>query len=305
MKKIFCLLSSVMSLSANAINNLDSGQITYPDSRHMNLIGTPTSTSRDAKYSQPLFKTPRAQILDEGYDNLPTCPTTPSCPDINGKMPNGTTPTTLPPATCPDYCKVTRKVSFQTYNITFFGMSIATVVTKIMGTTPAICPPDYGSFAVYKMDKEILYKTNTRDETPEPYPIKAISTYDQYLQQGYLCDLIPQYSPVESCGGKLGVTLNQRTYIQPPGFGMDSVTGVGVYTAEIKDIYCYWFLSPGTCGGSVFPISCNPQEPTSAKYYYPYSLYKCYPPPGLYYGVNMVPTGLVCSHIQPTWESHH
>src|SRR5579871_5465752 len=70
---------------------------------------------------------PSNPLTLQQYATLPTCPSNPVCPDINGNLPAGTT------KNCPSYCTVTRQDIIRTVGSN----------TVIDSSTPAICPSNY------------------------------------------------------------------------------------------------------------------------------------------------------------------
>lgn len=225
-------------------------------------------------------KTQAGNLYNMPYSSLPTCPTTPICPDINGKYPPGGSA-----ASCPDACTVTRQAQTQTVQ----------GATRVLSVTPAVCPTNYVKVADYNLQPDIVNMPS-----PAPvYPIPDIASLNNYRNAGYSCFLNynDSYRLYQYCA-YTGLSVPYTTSNDPAvQVGVDAVIAgyVGQYVISYgSGCYADKYCNPGA------PVSCGVIHSTS--YYNYYLYYMCQPPGGLYYTSNLIPASVVCSSQLPQWK---
>jgi hypothetical protein len=260
-------------------------------------IVPPGSGSLPLQAKHPGVSIPTLPISNENYSNLPVCPVTPVCPDINENTPYGKTPN------CPDSCTVTRSVQFKTVGYD------AGAVNQIVSTTDAVCPAGYTGVATYNSAPEIKFA-----ETMQlaPYPVTN-ANYVAYRNAGYTCTLTP---PI---GAAIGNKYIQYCNEKPPGLKVNDphsseykpTDKITEYDTEIKGYegqYTYFDtqcvavnpFDPYNCNTG--PASCDSLGLHHRRNRYYYSYFQCTYPSGLYFTANMIPISIVCSHVRPVWQ---
>lgn len=206
-------------------------------------------------------------VTNERYDNLPACPSSVSCLDINGR---GSATAT----SCPDMCTITRSVNLAGSNI--------------QSTSQPVCPTGYAEVATYNMQSEISYQ-------PTPiYPYILYSLYTAtYQPQGFTCTGVPWASgSSSSCVFYAAAAFSCHV----PGVNTDVGGYLGQYTSCSLSPYCY---SNNTCTGNVSFCGTSGYIWQSVTVSYMFDM--CSPPATLYYTGYDVPTSKVCARVNPVW----
>lgn len=277
------LPTAPLAATSSGSSGVDSGRVRPP--------GGATTTVA------PLYSgivVPAGPVTNEQYANLAACPSTPVCPDINGRTLGNAA------VNCPDFCRVDRDVVESTVGN----------VVRVLSTTAAACPLGYAVAATYKLGKEIMLNNHP---PPAPFPIFDPALYNAYRLAGYSCMLTATQGTYEICGGSglsssLEISFTLTTpYPITPGNALGQYTsGGGVGTYCKPESGTAGFGLPVYTDNIPFP-PCTMACPgalasmVDTKYAYHYSFVMCIPPAGLYYTENMIPTALVCAVRKHAW----
>jgi hypothetical protein len=239
----------------------------------------PVAMSKEVSSEEP-------RIENERYDLLERCPLTLVCPDERGKLPPGIA------QKCPAVCTKTRQIWGRNPNGSF-NHSI-----------DAVCPANYVQVASYNMEDEYAHIAN-----PKPFGPVPIGKWQWYLDNGYTCSPSNLTRMRRFCGAA-STTLQDKLDIISEGVNL----GLNpAQPATISGMAGTWIDNPATYSPSrskecyTWPClirtpDCGSTSLFSRRFYFPYQLYQCQPPPGIYATGKKAPISIVCVRRKVEWR---
>ncbi len=290
-------------------------------------ISVPTTSPKYASAVNPPPPPPPSQVVNnEQYGPFPMCPATLVCPDINNKIPAGTT------LNCPAICTLTRSVGIDPSSNT------------ITGTVDAVCPTGYVAINAFNMGKVPgAYGPNvpaqpTGDEneiingdlatTGIPFPIPSMASYNNYASHPNLftCTLDgTPYPEPQQC-----ITGINPPHSQPPNNYLIARSNNSPITGPLQVLpqsstvsgvaqYTYWLQNDQTavandpdgvnewceysnCGASTRAHGCF-WGAAGTMYWFQaaYQFVRCTINSGFITTSQSAPLSVTCARSQPTW----
>lgn len=233
-----------------------------------------------------------ANVTNERYSLLQDCPIAPVCEDENGTLPAGATK-----KDCPAACTRIRMVFGPNPNGSFSR------------SVDAVCPANYVQTASFNVKDELAWMDRPQSVFPIP-----IDKWRWYLQNGYTCSWhdaiqtdtvcarstrsIENVRDVRSEGANLSINPDK-----PVNIGGNAGSWIKNNThSPSASSACYLWNAPMSCKIDVGHCSGVVGEILDRKYFYPYALYECRPPAGIYRTGRQVPVSIVCVHRKVKWE---
>lgn len=286
----------------------------------------PTISGAVKSYYPDQNTAPAISSTPSYYDNLPHCPGDPTsstsnginplCPDINGiwnARISASNETVIPGDSstksslilnryCPDVCQTSRSETTVS-GTTPTGASY----TRVVGFTPAVCPPGYVQVSSRNPKNDIQYSATMS----APVTVTDQATYNTYLSQGYTCGPSVFHAWTYCSYEKYNVAVTASTN----DCSTSSIGKTGTYTDGTSGTSYFGILQ--TCpdkNSTAGDVECRANGISACKYYASCSVahatrftntfaeVECYIPPGYFYTSDKIPSTLVCARVKSVWQ---
>lgn len=232
-------------------------------------------------------------IENEQYDQYPPCPKNPVCPENVTSL----KPTSEEELKCPSICTKTRELGPKNPD------------GRYTQSTDAVCPTNFVQVASYNMQDEVIYQSNPPSVGPIP-----IGQWQWHLDNNYRCYPMNNIQIRTLCG-KANRTLLEKLNVNEEGVNLginpkhpaiiDGYAATWVDNdsyAPRKSSECYLWNANLSCS---IKASCIIEEMVDRRFYFPYQLYACQPPSGIYATGHKAPISIVCVHRKNVWRPVH